>query len=78
MSEESSDTERIREQINNNAVFIWYYFLADIIPILTRMNVLFQSTLPLPHLLFEKVEAAKTQLILFVGQEPRDELLFEG
>ena len=76
--ETTPESERIREQINNNAVFIWYYFLADIIPILTRMNVLFQSTLPLSHLLFEKVEAAKSQLILYVGQEPREELLFEG
>jgi hypothetical protein len=44
------------------------------------MNVLFQSTLPLPHLLFEKVEGAKrkSQLMLLVGQEPRKELLFEG
>ena len=31
-----------------------------------------------PDAWFEKVEAAKTQLILYVGQEQRDELLFEG
>ena len=41
------------------------------------MNVLFQATLPLPHLLYEKVDGAKSQLRLMVGQEPRDEMMAE-
>ena len=39
----------------------------DVLPVLTRMNILFQSSLPLPHLLFAKISSAKTTLISMVG-----------
>jgi hypothetical protein len=42
------------------------------------MNVLFQATLPLSHLLFERVETAKGEMRFMVGQDPRDDLIFEG
>ena len=32
------------------------------------MNVLFQSSLPLPHLLYPRISAAKNTLINMVGQ----------
>ena len=34
------------------------------------MNVLFQATLPLPHLLYEKVQGAKDEIKFMFGQEP--------
>jgi hypothetical protein len=69
----------IRSRITDNASFAWYYFLEDVLPILTSMNILFQeATLPLPHLLYEKVDTAKAQFRGMVGQEPRDNLMLEG
>ena len=65
----------LRDQLVDNGTFVWFYFLADIIPILTRMNVLFQATLPLPHLLYEKVQGAKDEIKFMFGQEPRDDIL---
>jgi hypothetical protein len=52
-----------------------FIFFASIIPMLTRMNVLFQATLPLPHLLYEKVQGAKDEIKFMFGQEPRDDIL---
>ena len=65
----------LRDKLNDNELFVWFYFLADVIPILTRMNILFQATLPLPHLLYEKVSGAKNEIRLMIGQEPRDKLI---
>ena len=72
---EKTKPRAIRYQLTDNKIFVWFYFLADVIPILTRMNVLFQATLPLPHLLYEKVEGAKDSLRFMVGQEPRDDVM---
>jgi hypothetical protein len=33
------------------------------------------TALPLPHLLYEKLEGAKGELRLMVGQEPRDDMI---
>jgi len=52
-----------------------FIFLADIIPMPTRMDVLFQATLPLPHLLCEKAQGAKDEIKFMFGQEPRDGIL---
>ncbi len=41
--------------------------MRDVVPVLTRMNVLFQSNLPLPHLLFPRISTAKATLINLVG-----------
>jgi hypothetical protein len=43
------------------------YKLQDVLPILTGLNVLFQSTLPLPHLLYRHIVAAKLTLINMIG-----------
>ena len=62
----------ISEWLQDNILIAWAYFLEDVIPILTNMNILFQSSLPLPHLLFDKVESAKRALCLICGQTPVD------
>ncbi len=49
-------------------IIAWYACLLDVLPVLTGMNVLFQSTLPLPHLLYDRVMAAKNVLINMAGQ----------
>ena len=77
-STDRSKAQWLRDKIQQNDLFVWFYFLADTIPILTRMNVLFQATLPLPHLLYEKVDGAKSQLRLMIGQEPRDDMIPEA
>jgi hypothetical protein len=53
----------VRGQLTDNNKYVWFYFLADVIPILTRMSFFnFQATLPLPRLLCEKAEGAKGEL----------------
>lgn len=64
---------RISDWLQDNNKIAWAYFLEDVIPILTNMNVLFQSSLPLPHLLYDKVESAKASLCLMCGQNPVDD-----
>ena len=64
---------QISSWLQDNALLAWAYFLEDVIPILTNMNVLFQSSLPLPHLLFDRVESAKRALRLMCGQTPIEE-----
>ena len=39
------------------------------------MNCLFQSDLPIPHLLYDKVQTAKAELTLMCGQTPRGEVM---
>jgi hypothetical protein len=43
----------------------------DVLPVLTRMNILFQSSLPLPYLLYQKITTAKATLIIMVGDRDR-------
>jgi hypothetical protein len=64
-----------RGQLVDNEAFVWFCFLADTIPVLTRVNVLFQATLPLPHLHSEKAQGAKDEIKFMFGQEPRDGIL---
>jgi hypothetical protein len=45
----------------------WYACLQDVLPVLTNLNVLFQSTLPLPHILYTKIRGAKATLMNMVG-----------
>ena len=59
--------EEIFEWLHDNTVFGWYYCLLDVIPVLTGLNVLFQSSLPVPHLLFPRIQVAKSTLINMVG-----------
>ena len=39
----------------------WYACLQDVLPVLTSLNVLFQSTLPLPHILYVQISQTKCQ-----------------
>ena len=64
--------------LSDNEIFAWYYFLTDAIPIITRTNILFQATLPLPHLLYDRVESARRKFALVMGQEPREKLIDEA
>jgi hypothetical protein len=65
--ETTNEGTDIYEWLMDNSVFGWYYCLLDVIPVLTGMNILFQSTLPLPHLLYPRIESAKSPLINMVG-----------
>ncbi len=69
-SNENNDlADNILEQLEDSAVIAWYACLQDVIPILTRMNILFQSSLPLPHLLlvYSRICSAKATLINMVS-----------
>ena len=45
----------------------WYTCLQDVLPVLTNLNIFFQSTLPLPHILYTKISGAKSILMNMVG-----------
>ena len=65
--ETSEPGQAIYDELWNNFIFAWYYCLLDVLPVLTGMNVLFQASLPLPHLLYPKIGSAKQTLIGMVG-----------
>ena len=60
----------IRDLLQDNEIVSWFWYLTDVLPVLTNMNLLFQATLPLPHKLFEKVWGARKGLCDMVGQRP--------
>jgi hypothetical protein len=72
---EDAKAPQISDALQDNTLFAWAYFLEDTLPILTNMNCLFQSDLPIPHLLYDKVQTAKAELRLMCGQTPRDEVM---
>jgi hypothetical protein len=65
--ENSDKGMEIYEWLHDNTVFGWYYCLLDVIPVLMGMNILFQSNLPLPHLLYPKIQSAKSTLMNMVN-----------
>jgi hypothetical protein len=65
--ETSEPGKGIFDRLWDNFIFAWYYCLLDVLPVLTGMNVLFQASLPLPHLLYPKISSAKQTLIGMVG-----------
>jgi hypothetical protein len=65
--EQSDKAERICELLEDNSIMAWYPCLQDVLPVLTTLNVLFQSAKPLPHLLHRYIVAAKRTLIEMVG-----------
>ena len=73
--DEHAKAHQISAWLQNNVIFAWAYFLEDVIPILTSMNLLFQASLPLPHLLFDSVESAKAAMRTMCGQTPRDDIM---
>jgi hypothetical protein len=66
--EETEDGRDIYDILDNNNVIAWYACLQDVLPVLTCMNILFQSSLPLPHLLYPRIVEAKATLINMVGR----------
>jgi len=61
--------------LQDNSLFAWAHFLEDVLPVLTNMNCLFQSDLPIPHLLYDKVQSAKAEIRIMCGQTPRDDVM---
>ena len=66
-SEETDLASDILEQLEDSKIMAWYACLQDVLPVLTCTNILFQSTLPLPHLLHSQISQAKAKLINMVG-----------
>ncbi len=62
-NESNQNAEEIAELLEDSSVIAWYACLQDVLPVLTGMNVLFQSNLPLPHLLYPRISSAKAALI---------------
>jgi hypothetical protein len=60
----------IRDLLMDNEIVSWFWFLTDVLPIKTNMNLLFQATLPLPHKLYEKVWGARKGLCDMAVQRP--------
>jgi hypothetical protein len=67
INETNENASDILELLEDSCILAWYACMHDVLPVLTRMNILFRSSLPLPHLLFEKISSAKTTLISMVG-----------
>jgi len=76
-SNETTDgASDILELLEDSSVVAWFACMQDVLPVLTGLNLLFQSSKPLPHLLFSKITAAKATLINMVGTGPvRTELI---
>ena len=75
-NENNDKSVAILDLLEDSNNFAWYACMHDVLPVLTRMNVLFQSSLPLPHLLHQKITTAKATLINMVGDRAtRTELL---
>ena len=66
-NENNANAQEIVELLEDSALIAWYACLQDVLPVLTGMNVLFQSSLPLPHLLYPRISSAKATLINMVG-----------
>ena len=64
----SAKGDRIVGLLRENRITAWFYFLKGVLPVLTTTNVLFQSTLPLPHLLYDKIASAKHTYTNMVGR----------
>jgi hypothetical protein len=43
---------QISDWLQDNTIMAWYHCLLDVLPVLTNVNVLFQSKLPIPHMLY--------------------------
>jgi hypothetical protein len=63
MQEETDKAFEILEVLEDSKVMGWYTCLQEVLPAVTTINVLFQSTLPLPHLLYGKITGLKAILM---------------
>jgi hypothetical protein len=66
-NETTTGTGDILELLEDSSVMAWFACMQDVLPVLTGLNALFQSSKPLPHLLFSKISSAKSALINMVG-----------
>ena len=66
-NEHTDNAHDILESLEDSSIFAWFACMHDVLPVLTRMNVLFQSALPMPHILYSKITSAKATLINMVG-----------
>jgi hypothetical protein len=48
-NENTDNAHDILDSLEDSSIFTWYACMHDVLPVLTRMNVLFQSALPMPH-----------------------------
>jgi hypothetical protein len=67
-SEENDKASAILDLLEDSVVMAWYACLQDVLPVLTGLNVLFQSRLPLPHILYAQISQAKAKLMHMVGE----------
>ena len=67
-NEETHKAQDILELLEDSSIIAWYACMQDVLPVLTWLNVLFQSSLPQPHLLYSKIQTAKAALINMVGR----------
>ena len=67
-NEETDKAQDILELLEDSSIIAWYACMQDVLPVLTGLNVLFQSSLPQPHLLYSKIQTAKAALINMVGR----------
>ncbi len=51
LSETSEAASVIVELLEDSTVMAWFACMQDVLPVLTGMNILFQASKPLPHLL---------------------------
>ena len=55
LSESSEAASVIVELLEDSTVMAWCACMQDVLPVLTGVNILFQASKPLPHLLFSKI-----------------------
>lgn len=75
-NETTDKAQDILDLLEDSSVIAWYACMHDVLPVLTGLNVLFQASLPQPHLLYSKIQTAKSALINMVGRgEVRTEII---
>ena len=70
LNETSEAASVIVELLEDSTVMAWFACMQDVLPVLTGMNILFQASKPLPHLLYSKITTAKSTLRNMVGRGP--------
>jgi hypothetical protein len=71
LSKTSEAASVIVQLLEDSTVMAWFACMQDVLPVvLTGMNILFQASKPLPHLLYSKITTAKSTLRNMVGRGP--------
>jgi hypothetical protein len=55
LNETSDGAGVIVELLEDSTVMAWFACMQDVLPVLTGLNILFQASKPLPHLLYSKI-----------------------